>query len=201
MNYMKIKKLFWVYISLKKYYFIFEFNKRGDYVLPTKNIVPRADGEGGFGRVDKPWGSIYANDIPYMSEHVNIHNSTPESTHIEGISGNAASASGFYNPVRINTILFRGDEDISIPLANENFMDAQDVIDAWNTVWEANIETVSLIQSPTVTDTNNAIVVSDVDATSDVQHADVVITDSGTTLTDCIGRVSLSDGSTIQINL
>ena len=103
--------------------------------MPTKNIVPRGEGEGGLGRIDKPWDSIYALDIPYISEHVDSHNSTASSIHIEGISGGAVAAREFENPKKINHVLFKGSEDIEIPLADDDFMNEQDVIDLWNVVW------------------------------------------------------------------
>ena len=60
-------------------------------LLSTKNIVPRAYGEGSLGIPEKPWGHIYANNIPLTDTKINEHNELA-TAHPNGIAGNAATA-------------------------------------------------------------------------------------------------------------
>ena len=100
--------------------------------MATKNIVPRASGEGGFGREDKPWGSLYANNIPCIDKVVLEHNSNPE--HSEGIAGNAPTASKFKDSVRINGIPFDGSQDINISILSARTFSEQEITDMFNSV-------------------------------------------------------------------
>ena len=81
--------------------------------MATKNIVPRASGEGGLGREDKPWGSLYAEYIPCVDRIVYYHNSDRDH-HQNGIAGNAATASKLKKQVTINRVPFDGSRDIEV---------------------------------------------------------------------------------------
>ena len=107
--------------------------------MSAKSIVPRESGEGGLGRENKPWGSIYALQIPYIDEKIDIHNTNPVSIHIEGIQGNAESMTAFDNPVKINHTIFKGDSDIEILLANDDFMTVHEVDEIWYEVWDTDV--------------------------------------------------------------
>ena len=83
--------------------------------MATKNIVPRAAGEGGLGRIDKPWGGLYAVNIPIIDTNIITHNTNKDS-HSHGIAGHASTMSALQTPVTINNILFDGSKNIDIPI-------------------------------------------------------------------------------------
>lgn len=103
--------------------------------MATKNVVPRASGEGGLGRADKPWGSIYANNIPYVDRNILQHQVNNDSHEREGIAGNAATCSAFQTPVTINNVLFDGTKDIEIPVTvSREVFTEQEITDLFNEI-------------------------------------------------------------------
>ena len=92
-------------------------------ILATKNIVPRAAGEGSIGIPEKPWGHIYANNIPLTDSKIAAHNALA-TAHPNGIAGNAATASKLSTPVKINGVDFDGTQDINISLRVVDVMSA-----------------------------------------------------------------------------
>lgn len=93
--------------------------------MSTKNIVPRAYGEGSLGIPEKPWGHIYANNIPLTDTKINEHNELA-TAHPNGIAGNAATATKLITPVKINGVDFDGTADISISVRTEDVMSAEE---------------------------------------------------------------------------
>jgi len=100
--------------------------------MSTKNVVPRASGEGGLGRIDKPWGSVYAENIPRIDRNVLNHQNA--TSHPEGIAGNAATCSAFKTPVTINNVLFDGSKSIEIPVVGKNNFTTQEITNLFNEV-------------------------------------------------------------------
>lgn len=100
--------------------------------MATKNIVPRASGEGGFGREDKPWGSLYADNIPCIDKVVLEHNSNLD--HSEGIAGNAPTASKFKDPVKINNVPFDGSQDIRFSILSAQAFSEKEITNMFNSV-------------------------------------------------------------------
>ena len=92
--------------------------------MATKNIVPRAAGEGSLGIPSKPWGAVHVNSIPLADTKISIHDNNA-SAHANGISGNAATATKLKTPVNINGIKFDGTRDINI-----NLQDVADIMTA-----------------------------------------------------------------------
>ena len=99
--------------------------------MATKNIVPRAAGEGSLGIASKPWGIVYANSIPLADSKVSNHDED-SGAHANGISGNAETATKLLRPVKINGVDFDGSSNIEISVQEANFMtafEAQDIFD------------------------------------------------------------------------
>jgi len=93
--------------------------------LATKNIVPRAAGEGSLGIPEKPWGHLYVNHIPLVDNKINEHNELA-TAHENGIAGNAATASKLATPVKINGVDFDGTQDINISLRVTDVMSSDE---------------------------------------------------------------------------
>lgn len=91
--------------------------------MATKNIVPRAAGEGSLGIAAKPWGVVHANSIPLVDSKIEAHNYNDQA-HINGIAGNAATATKLQTPVRINGIEFDGTKNITISIQGTDIMTA-----------------------------------------------------------------------------
>ena len=107
----------------------------------TKNIVPRAAGEGSLGIAAKPWGVVYADSIPLAEEKITNHDNL-SNAHANGISGNAATASRLLNPVLINGIPFDGTQNIEIAVRPADAMTASEAKDVFDGVYDDSVDKV-----------------------------------------------------------
>lgn len=98
--------------------------------MATKNIVPRATGEGTLGTIDKPWGAVYVNSFPLVDSAVLSHNNGLN--HSTGISGNAATATKLATPVTINGIPFDGSNNVDIPVPQDDFLTDSEIEAIYN---------------------------------------------------------------------
>ena len=98
--------------------------------MATKNIVPRATGEGTLGTIDKPWGAVYVDSFPLVDSAVLSHNNGLN--HSTGISGNAATATKLATPVTINGIPFDGSANVDIPVPQDDFLTDSEIETIYN---------------------------------------------------------------------
>ena len=102
--------------------------------MATKNIVPRATGEGTLGTSTKPWGVVYVDSFPLLDSTLATHNNG--SGHSGGISGNAATATKLASPVSINGVSFDGSADITIPIPQDDFLSDSEIEAIYDAVME-----------------------------------------------------------------